>query len=513
MASLREDLTRIVGPCRETHISWVFVGERLVFKVKKPVSLGFLDFSTPEKRRGACEAEVHLNRRWSPDVYEGVVPIVRDARGEHLLAGPGPVVDWAVKMKRLPDDDRGDALLAAGRLGPREARQLAEVLAAFHARASSDRHVRAFGRLEVLRRHTAENLRQSRRHPVPGGPPSLLREVARFQGRFLRDNAALFEERRKKGFVRDGHGDLRLDQLYIHGGTVAALDCIEFDEQYRCVDTAADAAFLSMDFRKHGRPDLAEIFLATYVRASGDHALYRLISFYESQRAQVRALVAGVLSDDRTVSQESREAARAEVVRCLTLARELGNTLNRRGALVAVGGEIGSGKSALSEALAERWGVPEFNSDRLRKRLEGVAVTAPLKAGAYSEAAHRRVYAGLFEAARSVLMSGRSVVLDATFRSRSFRREARTLAADLGASFLFLECRAGEDVCRARLLAREGKNNVSDARAPIWDVLHAQWEPVSEFSPAEHHVIDTSGPVEEALAQADRFRPPGLPPA
>lgn len=504
--SLREDLTRSLGECRETHISWVFLGPQEVFKVKKPVALGFLDFSTPAKRKAACEAEDLLNRRLAPDVYRGIAPVRRDAAGRHAVDGPGETVDWAVRMRRLPDGARADALLETGRLGPPEVRRVAEVLADFHAGARCDEKTSAFGSLERIRHNLAENFAQSRQFPLPEVPPSLLAEAERGQTRFLEEKTWFLESRRRAGRVRDGHGDLRLEQIYLEDNNVLVLDCVEFTERFRYADVAADIAFFSMDLRRRGRPDLAETFLAAYARASGDYGIYPVIDFYESYRAHVRAKVAAILAHDSEADAGSRDRARDEARRFMELAASALRPPAARPRLVAVGGLIASGKSAVADALSERVAAPVVDSDRTRKRLLGYAPNISLASkpwsGAYAEDVSRRVYAALLEAAEGILASGRSVILDATFGRKEDRRAARDSARRLQAPFLFLECRADPAVSLARLRGRAGQPGVSDAREPLWEALRARWEPVDELAPEEHGVLDTNQTLSRTLSAA-----------
>jgi hypothetical protein len=480
----------------------VFLGAGEVFKVKKPVALGFLDFGTPEKRRAACEAEDALNRRLAPDVYRGVVPVTRDASGRHAVGGSGEIVDWAVRMRRLPDEGRADLLLERGLLGAAEMRRIAATLAEFHARARCDACTAAFGSVDAIRKNVAENFAQSRQYPVPGVTPALLRAVQRWQSRFLQERSAAFEARREAGRVRDGHGDLRLDQMYREGDRFLVLDCIDFNERFRYEDVASDIAFLSMDVRSRQRADLAEIFLAAYARAAGDHDLYRVVDFYESYRAHVRSKVAAILARDPGTDPSRREAARSDARRYLLLARAAGRPPLVPPRLTVVGGPIASGKSTVADALGERRAAPVVDSDRTRKRLLGqapeTALSAPAWAGAYSAETTRRVYAALFEAADGILESGRPVILDASFRSRETRREARRLALRRGAPFLFVECRADPEVCRARLRERAGRRVISDARESLWGEFAARWEPVDELPPGEHVVLDTGRPLTDA---------------
>ena len=232
----------------ETHISWVFLTDRDVWKVKKPVSLGFLDFSTTEKRRAACEAEVILNRRLAPDVYLNVVPITLDAACRHQIGGEGSPVDWAVHMVRLANADRADVRLAEGRLGEVDIERIAVHVAAFHRQARSDDETARYGTVAAIGFNVRENFEQTRETVSAHLTRGEAEEIETWQTRFLEDNTKLFEERSRAGCVRDGHGDLRVEHIYLdREGRVTILDCIEFNERFRFADVCADVAFLSMD--------------------------------------------------------------------------------------------------------------------------------------------------------------------------------------------------------------------------------------------------------------------------
>jgi aminoglycoside phosphotransferase family enzyme len=274
-----DDLLRDARETRETHVSVVLLGDRDVYKLKKPVDLGFLDFRTVEQRRAACEAEMRLNARLAPDVYLGVVPILRG----------GEVVDWAVHMRRLPDDVRADVMLGEGRLTPEHLDDVAERLAAFHD--GSSLAPEAFGGPASVRANVEENFAQTRNALASLLRPDEVAELLGWQTSFVQTRWSLFEQRVEAGRVRDGHGDLRLEHVYFTSPALRIIDCIEFSDRFRYADVCADVAFLSMDLASHGRVDLAERFVARYARASNDFDLYALIDFYESYRAFVRAKV------------------------------------------------------------------------------------------------------------------------------------------------------------------------------------------------------------------------------
>lgn len=509
----------------ETHISWVLLGSREVYKIKKRLDLGFLDFSTRERRRLACDAEVELNARLAPGIYLGVVAIVPKGGGFAFAAPAAEKADtepleWAVKMVRLPAAARADQLLSSGGLGAGELERLAGKLAAFHQAAEVEAPTAGWGTLDVVRRNVAENFEQGRASLERCLTAVEGRQLEAWQKTFLDAQAELFVRREAAGRVRDGHGDLRLEHVYFlreeGGERIVVVDCIEFNRRFRFADVAADVAFLAMDLTKARRPDLAEIFLAAYARESDDFGLYGVIDFYESYRATVRAKIAGFVADDPGSSEKTRRLAEAEARRffLLALAGERRALLPPR--LIAVGGQIGSGKSTLAAALGRVLAAPVVEADRTRKFLLGVAPTTPVHEmpwqGAYSEEWTRRVYAELRSRAETVLLSGRTVLVDASFRRREERLALRQLAQELGVPFLFLECRADALTCKSRLARRARESSTSDGRLEIFDQLLAAWEDVGELQAEEHRLVDTGRPVQALVAEL-LAELPALPPA
>lgn len=483
----------------ETHVSQVFLLERDVFKIKRPVDLGFLDFTTLERREAACRAEVQLNSRLAPDVYFGVVPVRRDRNGRASLSAAGPIIDWAVHMRRLPDEHRADVLLARGKLEPRAVDVIAVRLARFHAATATSDVAAAFGSPEAIARNVEENFAQTR-SVIDAYVPEGAAEIVRWQTAFLRGHEALFAQRAATGRVRDGHGDLRLEHVYFEGrDEPAIIDCIEFSDRFRFADVCADVAFLSMDLAAHGRVDLAERFLARYARESNDFDLYSLVDFYESYRAFVRAKVATFLAADADVDEATRSRAAVEARRHFLLALAADRRSLLLPAVVAVGGIIASGKSTIAERIAGEMGAPVVDADRTRKSMVGVDATQPMHeaawTGAYDPGFTDRVYAEVMRRAEVVLASGRPVVVDASFRSPAMRGLARQLAMAHGVPFRFVECRADPDVCRARLADRARTAGVSDGRLAVFDAFRARFEPVTELPPTEHVVLDTTRPV------------------
>jgi uncharacterized protein len=510
----------------ETHISWVLVGPDRVWKLKKPVSLGFLDFGTLALRKAACEAEVALNRRLAPHVYLGVRPVHCDAEG-HLsiddtadaAAEHDPtVIDWAVHMRRLPDRDRADVRLAEGRLGREDLDRLARRLAEFHATARADEVTAAFGRPEAIAVNVRENFDQTRDSIDRFLTPDQAQELERKQLAFLEQHHDLLAARIAAGRVRDGHGDLRLEHVYLSDdGDVTIIDCIEFNDRFRYADVAADLAFVAMDLSEHGNVALSEHLVARYVRAAGDHDLYGVLDFYESYRAYVRGKIAVFVANGPGVDHERRTRAEASARHCFLLALASERRSLQEPTVVAVAGIIASGKSTVADQLSFEISAPVVDADRTRKQMLGVQATAPVHEGAWQGAYDPRftetVYAEVFRRAAVVLASGRPVIVEASFRSRALRARARELATRHGLPFCLIECRAAPEICRQRLRERAQRASVSDGRLEIFDDFIARWQPIDELPAEEHLVLDTAGPLAEnlvVLRNALRTWPPGL---
>lgn len=504
MASSKADLLAAGFELRETHISEVFLGASDVYKVKKPVDLGFLDFRTLERRKRCCEAEVELNRRLAGSVYFGVVPITRDARGVHRIGGEGDPVDWAVHMRRLPDRDAADVRLGEGRLGGDEIAAIAAHVAHFHAGARADAQTARFGEVPAIEQNVRENFAQTRQSARAYSSEAELAAIERWQLEFLRTRPEIFQARIAAQRIRDGHGDLRLEHCYLSdAGDVEIIDCIEFNERFRYGDVCADLAFLSMDLSWHGRTDLAETLLADYAAQSGDYDLYSVVDFYESYRAFVRGKISAMLEADPEAQPATRERARTQARKYFRLAQACTRDPLEPPVLYAVGGVIASGKSSIARELAARVSAPVVEADRTRKQLASIPPTTPLHdaafGGHYAPDATERTYAELLRRAAVVLDSKRPVVLDASFRAASHRMAALDLARRYGVTFRFIECAAPAAVCKERLSRRAQAASVSDGRIEIWDAFAASFEPVAELPQQVHLRVDTGRPLPAAM--------------
>ncbi len=490
---------------RTTHASWVFLTERDVWKLKRPVDLGFLDFRDVESRHQACEDEVRLNRRLAPDVYLGVEPVHRTARG-HALSGGGPVVDWAVHMRRLPDTASAASLLEQGRLDARSLGTVAVRLADFlrGARPAPD-----FGKIATLGRNLDENFAQVA--PFVGDllDQETFDDVQAFQREELTRNAARFVERVAENRVREGHGDLRLEHVYLlptkeGPPQPVVIDCIEFAERFRCGDSAAELAFLSMELESAGRPDLAAGFLARYAEASDDFGLYGVLDFYLSYRAWVRGKVAAFVAVDPSTPSARRASKREEARRLFGLARSFSGSPLDRPFLIAVGGLIGSGKSTLAAELGRELAAPVVSSDRTRKLSAGLPLTSRADTKLYEESERERTYGEIIRRASRVVDSGRGVILDATFSTHRWRQLAADAAHAAQATFVFLEARCRPDLLHGRLAQRREKPSVSDATEALLESFLREYEPLTSRDPQSRFVVETDRTPETATGDALR---------
>ncbi len=492
---------------RQTHVSHLFFAGDFVYKVKKPVNLGFLDFSTLDKRRAAAVAELELNRRVAPEVYLDVAAVHREPDGGLSFNAPALVEEVAVVMKRLPEEQRLSSLVALGDARPEMMQDLGRLIADFHRRAASTPQIARFGSLETVRHNWSENFEQT--EPFIGR--TLSRETwatcKTEIERFMRAYADLFEQRIAQGWIRDCHGDLQTDDIFIDPKTGAAqvLDCIEFNERFRYSDTLADAAFLSMDLRYRSAPDLAESFLEAYFRHSSDDRIPTLLRFYESYRAYVRGKVRSFVIDQPGPSREEKAAAADEARRFFDLSLVDARRLRPR--LVLLAGLMGTGKTRQAEELGRRAGVRVWHSDVLRKRLAGLDPEeerrVPFGADIYSPEWTEKTYDALIEEARKELARGNSVILDASWSRAHQRARARRAAEEREALFAVIECFATDEALKIRLTKPD--RSITDGRLELLDDQRAAYEPPNADEAELLLRVDTSGefqPVAERAFQA-----------
>jgi len=473
----------------DTHISSVVLAGDRAYKIKKPLDLGFLDFLSLDARRAACDEELRLNRRLAPDIYLAVSAITGTIETP-AIDGAGPVIDWAVVMRRFDPDAILSNLVAE--LTPALIDRLARRVAVFHAEAAVCPQNEVFGTPEVAYAPMQDNFTQIL--TLAGDRYPALAQIRAWTERQLSELGDTIRRRKATGNVRECHGDLHLGNVALIDGELVVFDAIEFNPGFRWIDTMNDVAFLTMDLHHGGREALAYCFLDRYLQVSGDYDGLAVLRFYEVYRAMVRAKIAAI-REHQEMSADERAAVDAELASYVELADRL--TAPRRGGLVITHGVSGSGKSYQSEQLPGPLPLLRIRSDVERKRLLGVAASEDATAlGAYSADLTRRTYERLVTLARSVVGAGYVALLDATFLGPSQRELARELATELRVPFVILDFDAPPEVLRERIVGRKDEaGNVSDADLAVLDMQLRAREPLSEVERAQCIAIRPERPL------------------
>jgi len=485
----------------QTHVSWIFLAGKFAYKIKKPVNFGFLDFSTLDRRRFYCQEELRLNRRLCPEIYLDVIK-VRETPDGAAFYGEGLVLDYAVKMIRLPDERMTDRLLAEGRLSGADVKSIAETVAVFHKQALTGGEIDSFGSLEMIKRNWAENFQQAEEFTGITISQQDLGLIRVWAEQFMAAKAELFNRRVADGFIRECDGDLHLENICLTD-RVCIFDCIEFNSRFRNSDTAADIAFLTMDLEFHGRRDLARIFLKEYIAASGDAGVSDLVDFYSVYRAFIRGKVESFRLKDPGIPRVEKEAAKEKALNYFRLAR--GYILRERLAqsLVVISGLSGSGKSTIATALAIELGAELLSSDRIRKELAGVPLLQhshdEYGCGLYSPVVSEATYRELLVRADSFLAAGQSVIIDATCQKRGVRESLHRLAARHGVPLYLFVADAPEEIIRSRLVERFNKGTaISDGRWEIYLRQKEEFEPILD-SEGDKLAVDSSASLNDTL--------------
>lgn len=546
---------------RETHVSHVFLAGAFAYKLKKPVTFPFLDASTLARRKTFCRLELSLNRRLAPDVYLGMVPITETPAGLRL-GGTGKIIEWLVKMRRLPEARMLDRLVARRRVSRQQMQAVADALTRFFRRAARSQAISRYGMPAQVAALVLGNLQECRPFVKPHGPtrgaesratpavgggsrgirPLLSESDRAFLESAYRQYLTLHEpilaRRVRERRIVDGHGDLRCENICLpapdaarHAGRLASpviFDCVEFQPAFRCGDAANDFSFLVMDMEFRGRGDLARALVARYRKRSRDPTFDLVLPFYKCHRSLVRGKVRGFawLQHPRTAEgRRVRSLSRKHFQLALRYARRFAPPR-----LVVVGGLIGTGKSTLAKSLAESLGAVWLRTDEIRLtefahlrrpfdsaqgaipsevegRRRGISGLARRRQGfaegLYAPRVSELVYQRLIRRAGLLVRQGRSVVCDGTFSKAAGRQTLRWIARRHGASFHFFECVVPRVVALRRVAARYARrSDLSEARPEHYDQLRAGFEPVHGWPARDWTRLSDHRPPEETLRAA-----------
>ncbi len=459
----------------QTHISHILLAGDYAYKIKKPLNLGFLDFTSLDRRKYYCEEELRLNRRLAPEIYLDCLPI--GGNSSHPIWNPtGPAIEYAVQMRRFPQEVLLDRVLAAGRLNLHHLEMLARQLAEFHHVIPVADPAAPFGEPERVRQPMLDNFTHIRPRLTDPADHTVLTAVERWTLATSERLRPQLAERKAGGWIREGHGDLHLGNMVLApDGHVAIFDGIEFSDDLRWIDVINDLAFLTMDLRFRGAEAFAQRLLNTYLEYSGDFTGVALLSYYQVYRAMVRAKINAIQSHQDGVPAAARATARVLCHDYLRLALAL--TQKQTPFLLITHGVSGSGKSHRTGQLLERFpDAIRIRSDVERKRLFGLRPldhsSSTLGGGLYTPAASARTYVRLLQLADLLLVAGHSVLVDATFMKHDHRQPFRALAAQHDVPFILLDCAADPALLRQRVAIRRARGD--DAAEADVEVLERQ---------------------------------------
>ncbi|MET0082631.1 MAG: AAA family ATPase [Sedimenticola sp.] len=464
----------------ETHISTVLLAGEYAYKIKKPLDLGFLDFSTLERRKFCCQEEIRLNRRLAPQIYLDVIPITGSVASPEIDGGDG-AIEYAVRMRRFPDE----ALLSAnvGSLDQQMIEAISRVVADFHGSIDIASPESEFGEPEVLlapMQANFEHIRQLVDEPTALARVEVVEAWTHERFRSLRSR---LEMRKSQGFIRECHGDLHLGNIAWVDGGVLIFDGIEFNPDLRWIDTMSELAFLLMDLDEKGRPDLSHRLLNSYLQITGDFEGLKVLRFYQVYRAMVRAKVAAI----RLGQEGLGESERSQIMEDFTLYLSLAESYTRPGhaGLVITRGLSGSGKSTLAGQIVSGIGAVQLRSDVERKRLAGLAAEArtdsAIAGGIYSSEFTQKTYARMLQLSQMAAGSGFVAVADATFLKRDQREPFYGLAAEMNVPLVLLDIQVPEEELHRRVAMRGAEGaDASEADAAVLESQLATYTPLAD---------------------------------
>ncbi|PSB52739.1 AAA family ATPase [Chamaesiphon polymorphus] len=467
----------------QTHASTILLTGEFVYKLKKPVNFGFLDYSTLAKRQHFCQEELRLNQRGAKELYLEVVAISKNG-DRYCLGNDGEIVDYAVKMVQFPQENLLSNMFESGRLTPEDIEEMGRVVAEFHGRSRTDEYISSFGQIDRIKVSIDDNYRQTEKYIGRAQTQQQFAETKAYTDRFLTEHSQLFLDRIAGGFIRECHGDLHLRNICRWHDKILLFDCIEFNEPFRFVDTMYDVAFAVMDLEARGGKDFANRFLNTYAEQTGDWAGLQVLPMYLSRQAYVRAKVTSFLLDDPSIASEDRTTAAQTAGDYYRQAWEY--TRSRQGRIIMMAGLSGAGKSTLGKQIAREVNGVHLRSDAVRKHLGKIPLLAKGDDSLYTPAMTSQTYQQMLELGDKLAARGFTVILDAKYDRQSLRAAVVDLATTREIALQIVYCTAPESVLRDRLTHRTG--DIADATVDLLASQQSAWE---DFTPAEQAYVTT----------------------
>jgi aminoglycoside phosphotransferase family enzyme/predicted kinase len=487
----------------QTHISDVFIAPPFVYKVKKPVDFGFLDFTTLKKRKLYCEKEVELNRRLC-DIYIGVEEISK-SDGAYKFGKGDTTIEYAVKMKRLSDRYFLKNLIHTGKVGLDDLRRIIKKLVEFYKSQGHNVNIDHFGRPENIKSFIYGNISLIK-HFIGNTISSATHEAIKFYNdMFFERYSSLFQERIEKGFIKDCHGDLHLNNINITPDYVCIHDCIEFNDKFRFIDIASDIAFLAMDLDFNGRRDFAAFVVSEISKRMSDDTIFEVIDFYKCYRAVVRGKVESLKSGEANIPKREVRASHKRATDYFRLSLQYA-LFGSRPSLIVIFGTVGTGKSTLAELISRELDCDVISSDRTRKEMLGIAPTErryePFDKGIYSEGTTDRVYNEIIKMGKRAAESGNTAILDASFSKKRHRKLLIKAAESFGIPLFFIQTKASDKTVRERLLRREAiGESISDARLELFESFKKGFEEPRELPRKRYLSVSTDKAPELVLGE------------
>lgn len=484
----------------QTHASDVFIAAPYVYKIKKPVDFGFLDYSTLEKRKYYCEKELELNKKLCCQAYLGIEEI-RLKDGGLILGVGDQTVEYAIKMNLLPEEYFLHNLLKKGTVSDADFSKIAEKLADYYKSQSYSEQISKYGQPEKIKSVIDQNLDLSKQFMGKTIGANTYSIIESYNNHIFLNKSSSFIKRMDDGWIRDCHGDLRLEHINLANDDICIYDCIEFNESFRYIDIASDLAFLSMDLDYNGHNKFSTYFIGEISRMMNDEGISEVLDFYKCYRAFVRGKVETLKALATEVPENERETAQKNAESYFKLALKYA-LFGSKPAVIVVFGVIGTGKSSIAKVLSEELSFELISSDIVRKRISGISKYErkyeKYDTGIYSRDVTKKTYEEIFDQVEALTKNGKSVIIDASFSKTMWRKSVVELTERLEVPLYFIETRAPKNVIEQRLIAREiQEKTISDGRLEILDRFISDFEEPHEIRKEDLIIIDTSRPIVE----------------
>ncbi len=492
----------------ETHISWVILTGKYAYKIKKPLNLGFLDFSTLNKRHYYCDEELRINSRLAPQLYLSVVTINGSKQQPHINSN-GAIIEYAVKMRQFPQQAQLDRMLAQGLLTKKHMDELASIVSTFHNNVEIAKSKTKYGSPEIIIAPVTDNFKQIKQQQNFVYDIEKLNTIQTWTDNFYQSHENLFFDRKNNNFIRECHGDMHLQNIAYWQNKIVVFDNLEFDDKLRWIDVFSDVAFIVMDLDERNKHELSRRFLNTYLEQTGDYFGISLLRFYLIYRAMVRAKIYSIQSQQGQVTKSLKLELIKKYKSHINLA--LSYTRTKQPSLIIMHGFSGTGKTTVSQKLLEKEFIIRIRSDVERKRLFGLDALSnsqvALGDNLYSSSATDKTYQHIFKITKILLQENYTVLIDASFLSEKYRQQALQLAEQNNARFIIINCHANKDKLEKRITKRLKLNaDASEADCSVLDnqIKHHDLLTTKELSYAFH--VNTEHSIKNIHLDIESYR-------